>query len=340
MKSSPTDTPDSSGCSASIDFRADDAIIAAGDSTRIRWDVDCVREVYFQGTPVTGHESREVSPSGVTAYTLRVVKKDGSSEERHVTVSVTAPGIEPVEPEAATEVRVSVSFHSYDAASGTAWFAVTSAADSLSVGRVDRRIWNFSSNEVYNNASSLHSFYSSPAPGGMGNLQPGQTRYILCNLAGHPAGVRCRGEFKFYASGGGDAAATRQVDFALPGESGGGGGTINANISYHSYDRSSRWVTFRVVNTGDVTLESASAQMTAPGGLGNLYGPSTSNTPFRDSPTSNTLVNSVAPGATKYMRYKLTEAPVGTAVAATIKLYSGEGSSGQSLTRTIGFTLP
>ena len=154
--------------------------------------------------------------------------------------------------------------------------------------------------------------------------------------------MRCRGEFKFYSSGGGAVTATKQLDFALPAASGGGAesGTIGANISYHSYDASTRWVTLRVVNTGSVTLESARAQFTAPGGGGNLYGPSTSDSPFRDSPTSNALVDSVAPGATKYMRYRLTQPRPARPSPPRFDLYSGEGCTGQSLTRTLGFTLP
>ena len=151
----------SSGCSPTVNFRADDAVIADGESTTLRWDVECVREVYFEGGPVTGHESRVVTPHGVTVYTLRVVRNDGGSEEHHVTVDVTAGGVSVVEDEP-TEVRVSIAYHSYDAGTGIVWFAVTSEADSMSVGRVDRRIWNFSSDEVYYYGYTLHSFYSSP----------------------------------------------------------------------------------------------------------------------------------------------------------------------------------
>ena len=219
----PADTPTTApepgpwGCLPTIDFRVDRTTINAGERTTVRWDVECVREVYFQGGPVTGHESREVSPAGTTTYTLRVVRNDGGSEERQVTVSVTNDDIGVVEEEPA---------------------------------------------------------------------EP------------------------------------------------------NVNISFHSYDAASRWVTLRVFNTGGVALESARATFNAPGGGGVLYGPGTSDSPFRDGPASDALVDSVAPGATKYMRYKLRAAPSGTAVAATIELYAGEGCTGQSLTRTLGFTLP
>jgi hypothetical protein len=75
--------------------------------------------------------------------------------------------------------------------------------------------------------------------------------------------------------------------------------SVNATITYHSYDAATGWVTFQVVNTGGVALESARTQIVNRSTSANYYGPATSDSPFRDNPTSDVLVDSVAPGATK-----------------------------------------
>ena len=77
-------------CTASINFRADQTNLILGQKTTLRWDVECVREVYLDGQGVSGHGTREVAPRAATAYTLRAVKNDGNTEERQVTVFVLA----------------------------------------------------------------------------------------------------------------------------------------------------------------------------------------------------------------------------------------------------------
>jgi hypothetical protein len=92
----PTNTPPPPpGCTASIDFRADRTTINAGEHTTLRWDVECVREVYLDGAPVTGHESRDVAPAATTTYTLHMVRNDGGSEDRQVTITVNPVGPPP-----------------------------------------------------------------------------------------------------------------------------------------------------------------------------------------------------------------------------------------------------
>jgi hypothetical protein len=117
--------------------------------------------------------------------------------------------------------------------------------------------------------------------------------------------------------------------------------SINATLTYHSYDATTGWVTFQVVNNASgATLESARAQIVNRSTSANYYGPATSDTPFRSSPTSDVLVDSVSPGTTAYMRYKLTGNPTSVPCRATITLYSGEGSTGASSTKTVDFDLP
>ncbi|MEW5720946.1 MAG: NBR1-Ig-like domain-containing protein, partial [Chloroflexota bacterium] len=78
-------------CQLSVNFRADAYTITVGQSTVLRWDVECANAVYLNGQGVTGHEARSVAPNVTTAYTLRSIKKDGSPDERHITITVNAP---------------------------------------------------------------------------------------------------------------------------------------------------------------------------------------------------------------------------------------------------------
>jgi hypothetical protein len=90
---SPTPTP-----TAAIDFSADRTAITAGECVTLRWAVENVREVYLYGgefgslpgVGVAGRDSRRTCPPVTAAYTLRIIKRDGSEVNRMVTISVTA----------------------------------------------------------------------------------------------------------------------------------------------------------------------------------------------------------------------------------------------------------
>ncbi|MBI5033195.1 MAG: hypothetical protein HZB51_21960 [Chloroflexi bacterium] len=82
-------------CQLSVNFRADRTTINAGEHTTLRWDVDCANAVYLNGQGVTGHEARDIAPSNTTAYTLRSVRKDGSNDDRTVTIQVNTPAPQP-----------------------------------------------------------------------------------------------------------------------------------------------------------------------------------------------------------------------------------------------------
>jgi polar amino acid transport system substrate-binding protein len=71
-----------------INFWSDDGEIEGGRCTTLRWDVQGVREVYLNGEGVPGVSAREVCPGGTTDYNLDVVRFDGGSERRTVTVRV------------------------------------------------------------------------------------------------------------------------------------------------------------------------------------------------------------------------------------------------------------
>lgn len=69
-------------------FSATPGTILAGQSATLKWDVEGVREVYLDGQPVTGHETRVVAPTETTTYTLHIVLLDGSTQDLTATVTV------------------------------------------------------------------------------------------------------------------------------------------------------------------------------------------------------------------------------------------------------------
>jgi hypothetical protein len=75
----------------SITFSADDTSIAKGDCTRLRWEVEYVREVYLDGDGVVGQGYLEVCPTATTSYELLVIQMDGQAAVNRVEVEVTSP---------------------------------------------------------------------------------------------------------------------------------------------------------------------------------------------------------------------------------------------------------
>ncbi len=72
----------------SINFYADRTTISLGQCVAVRWDVEGIQAVYYQGAGVTGHESRTECPLATTIYTLRVVRLDGTEELRQLPIIV------------------------------------------------------------------------------------------------------------------------------------------------------------------------------------------------------------------------------------------------------------
>lgn len=73
-------------------FRADATVIAPGQCTTLRWNIDNVAAVFLitngvaQG--VGGNDARQVCPATTTTYILRVQRRDGSTFDTPLTVSV------------------------------------------------------------------------------------------------------------------------------------------------------------------------------------------------------------------------------------------------------------
>ncbi|MFN8487765.1 MAG: NBR1-Ig-like domain-containing protein [Caldilineaceae bacterium] len=81
---------------AQIDFRADRTSLNSGECTSLHWDVEHVREIYLDGHGVTGHGSLQVCPASTQTFRLKVVRQDGGSEDRRVTIQVNMPVQTPV----------------------------------------------------------------------------------------------------------------------------------------------------------------------------------------------------------------------------------------------------
>ncbi len=235
-RTGPGDVSGSSGCSPAIDFRADRAVINRGEGTTLRWDVECVREVYFQGEPVTGHESRDVTPDATTTYTLRVVRNDGGSEERQVTIQVQTSGAADsggedgaVAPESddsgVAGIDVTITYHSYDAATGQVIFRILNGRLSPTLECIDARIVNFSSGESYSSGYSNAPFASSTSPVPFtSRLEPEQGAYLKYVLRGTPSNVRVRATFEVYTGENRTGNhVTKIVDFTAAGSSSSGG---------------------------------------------------------------------------------------------------------------------
>jgi hypothetical protein len=72
-------------------FRADESPILLGACTTIRWDVDNIDSVFFEGDGTTGHGQQEVCPKQTTRYTLLVIHPNGDQIPYFVTVEVQEP---------------------------------------------------------------------------------------------------------------------------------------------------------------------------------------------------------------------------------------------------------
>lgn len=92
---SPTATLPVTPTPTNPNLRADKSVVTVETCTTIRWDVDNIQAVYFQGEPVTGHDSREVCPLRVTTYTLMVVWPGGEQVPYTITVDVAEATIDP-----------------------------------------------------------------------------------------------------------------------------------------------------------------------------------------------------------------------------------------------------
>ncbi|MCS7352265.1 MAG: thrombospondin type 3 repeat-containing protein [Anaerolineae bacterium] len=74
-----------------VSFRADRTQITAGECATLFWDAEHIAGVYLNGEGVVGHDRRIVCPSQTTTYTLRVIFRDGGSQDYLITIFVLPP---------------------------------------------------------------------------------------------------------------------------------------------------------------------------------------------------------------------------------------------------------
>ena len=68
--------------------RGDNPTINSGECVTLSWNVQGIREVYFQGQPAVGQGSSQVCPTSTTTYNLRVILVSGVEDNRYITVTV------------------------------------------------------------------------------------------------------------------------------------------------------------------------------------------------------------------------------------------------------------
>jgi hypothetical protein len=90
LPAAPTGTP------TNPNFRADKTSLRAGDCTTIRWSVENIDSVFFQGEPAIGTDSRQVCPQESTRYTLLVIYRDGSQTPFFLSIEVEQPATEEI----------------------------------------------------------------------------------------------------------------------------------------------------------------------------------------------------------------------------------------------------
>ena len=71
-----------------ISFYADKYTIKPGECAVIRWDVEGIKEVYFNGDGVTGHDARMACLAVTSTFTLRVIRVDNTEITQSLTIVV------------------------------------------------------------------------------------------------------------------------------------------------------------------------------------------------------------------------------------------------------------
>jgi len=311
-------------------FVASPPSITAGDSSTLSWNVSGATSVEIDHGigPVALSGSQSVSPASTTTYLLTA---HGPGGDATATATIT------VNP--ATAIIATITYHSYDAASGWVTFQIVNHVGGATLESARVQIINRSTGANYYGPSTSDSpFRDSPTSDALVDSMATGTKYMRYRLGGNPTGVPCRATITLYTGeGSSGVSSTKTVDFDLPGAAG-----INATVTYHSYDAATGWVTFRIVNNaGGATLECVRGEIKNRSTNATYYGPSYSDSPFRTSPTQESAgESSMAAGQTRYLRFKLSGNPTGVPCRATITLYTGNGQTGTSQVKTVDFDLP
>ncbi len=298
-------------------FVADPSAIDAGGSSTLRWDVANATAVEIdQGIGnVSLSGTRGVSPAVTTTYTLTAHGAGGDAT-------------------ATTEVRI-------NAAAPVCVPTLTSPADgaTLDNGRYDgqdRLSWGFNWSDCagatrYDLHVSRGSFIaiSKNDIGSSSHIFSRETYYA--DLTGWSWKVRAMvgGTWGEWSPARSFRLEPVQTDSAPL-------SSMRAEINYYRYDSATRWITFRVRNTGDAWLECVEADIVGTPGGARLYGPEYSNRPFFSTPTTPAANREVLPsGQTVYLRYQLRTSPGALGIRATFKVYSVDNKGGPIRTYTV-----
>ena len=310
-----------------VSFSASPPSITAGDSSTLSWNVSGATSVEIDHGvgPVALSGSQSVSPASTTTYLLTA---HGPGGDATATATIT------VNP--ATAIIATITYHSYDAASGWVTFQIVNHVGGATLESARVQIINRSTSaNYYGPFTSDSPFRDSPTSDALVDSMATGTKYMRYRLSGNPTGVPCRATITLYTGEGSSGiSSTKTVDFDLPG----GGAGINATITAYSYNASTGEITFRIVNTGGVAIECAQTQVVNRNTNANYYGPAYSNSIFRSTPTGS-LGSNVPVGATRYMVYILSGRPTGVPCRATITIYSADNRGGSSVTKTVDFNL-
>ncbi len=84
----PTHTPAATFTPSAVFLRADRTTLSTGECTTIRWDVDNVAEVLFEGQSVGEHDDIVVCPQENTTYTLVVTLPDETEKTYTITITI------------------------------------------------------------------------------------------------------------------------------------------------------------------------------------------------------------------------------------------------------------
>lgn len=77
-----------------LELSVDDSSLGAGECTSVRWEVDCVREFYFDGVKQQPHDQvavLTVCPAATTTYELKGLGEDNRWYSEYITVEVGEP---------------------------------------------------------------------------------------------------------------------------------------------------------------------------------------------------------------------------------------------------------
>ncbi len=78
-----------------IDFRVDRESILYGECATLSWNVENIDQVYYQNNPTIGQGSSRECPTSTTTYRLNVLLRDGTTQDRYLTVRVGSPITQP-----------------------------------------------------------------------------------------------------------------------------------------------------------------------------------------------------------------------------------------------------